>query len=139
MEPEFPTPVAEMCAELAGRGFDILEDRHGAADGVMLVLQGPVKVGAEWVEAFVRISADRGRWSVAVRFEDTSRWVWTQSWAAFLDGCEPGEPDLERQVTLVRDRLAEAAAAVRAEPGSEHELNRVAENHLRKRLGLPAV
>lgn len=136
MEPDFPAPVADMCAELAGRGFDILEERHDA--GVRLVLQGPVRVGTEWIEGFVRISGDRDRWSIAVRFEDTNRWIWAQSWMAFLDDAEPGEPDLDKQVSLVRDRLGEAAASVRT-ADAERALNRVAENHLRRRLGLPDI
>jgi hypothetical protein len=132
---EFPRPVADMCADLAGQGFDVLTEQHGA--GVMVLeLQGPVNVSGQWQESFVRISADLGHWSVSVRFEEMARWIWAQVWQAYLDGCELGEPNLDQQTTFVRTRLPEAGLALRARPGTERELVLLTDRYLRRRLGL---
>lgn len=133
---EFPPPVGDMCADLAGQGFDVLNEQHGHA-ALLLELQGPVKAGAQWVEGFVRISADRGHWSISVRFEQMSRWIWSQVWEAYLDGVELGDPDLKRQAEFVRYRLPEAAAAIHTEAAAERALIRLTEGYLRRRLGLP--
>jgi hypothetical protein len=135
-ESEFPRPVGDMCADLAGQGFDILNEQRGAR-GLLLELQGPVKAGGQWVEAFVRISADGGHWSISVRFEHMSRWIWTQIWEAYLDGIELGEPDLTRQASFVRHRLPDAAVAIHSEAAAERALIRLTEAYLRRRLGLP--
>jgi hypothetical protein len=139
MQLKLPRPVAEMCADLAGQGFDILYEQRGVSGDLLLVLQGPVRAGEEWVETFVKISSDRGHWSIAVRFGDMSRWIWTQHWEAHLDRIEPGEPDVARQTALVRYRLAEAAGAIRSDPGVEQKLIRSTEIYLRNRLGLPTI
>ncbi len=135
-KPQLPGPVADMCADLAGQGFDVLYEQHGAG-GLLLELQGPVRAGAQWVDASVRISGEDGHWSISVRFEHMSRWVWTQAWEAYLDGTEPGEPDLARQAAFVRNRLADAAVAIFSDTGAERALIRITEGYLRRRLGLP--
>lgn len=139
MELKLPRQVAEMCADLAGQGFDILHEQRGITGDLLLVLQGPVRAGDKWVETFVKISSDRGHWSIAVRFGDMFRWIWTQNWEAYLDRVEPGEPDVARQTAFVRYRLAEAADAIQSEPGVEDKLIRLTENYLRRRLGLPTI
>src|SRR5690349_5539936 len=136
-ELELPGPVADMCADLAGQGFDILNEQRGELGGLLLELQGPVKAGGQWLEAWVRISADAGNWSISVRFGDMSRWIWTQTWEAYLDGKDLGEPDVTRQASFVRHRMPEAALALRATPGAERELVRLTDSYLRRRLGLP--
>jgi hypothetical protein len=133
---EFPRPVADMCADLAGQGFDVLSEQRGAG-GLLLELQGSVNASGQWQESFVRISADAGHWSISVRFEGMTRWIWAQAWEAYLDGTELGEPDLGRQATFVRHRLPEAALILRAKPGAVHELVRLTDSYLRRRLGLP--
>jgi hypothetical protein len=133
---EFPRPVGDMCADLAGQGFDVLNEQQGAG-GLLLELQGPVKAGGQWVEAFVRISAEVGHWSISVRFEPMSRWIWTQIWEAYLDGTELGEPDLTRQAAFVRRRLPDAAVAIHSEAAAERAMVRLTEGYLRQRLGLP--
>ena len=133
---QLPRPVGDMCADLAGQGFDILNEQQGAG-GLLLELHGPVKAGTQWVEAAVRISAEHGHWSISVRFEHMSRWIWTQVWEAYLDGVELGEPDLDRQAAFVRNRLPDAAMAIYAEDAAERELIRLTERYLRRRLGLP--
>ncbi len=135
-ELEFPKPVADMLADLAGQGFDVLNEQRGAG-GMQLELQGPVNVNGQWQESFVRISADAGHWSISVRFEGMSRWIWAQAWEAYLNGAELGEPDLTRQTTFVRHRLPDAALALRAKPGAVRELVRLTDRYLRRRLGLP--
>lgn len=135
---EFPRPVGDMCADLAGQGFDVRGEQHGAG-GQLLELQGPVKAGGQWVECFVRISATLGHWSISVRFEHMSRWIWTQVWEAYLDGVELGEPNLARQASFVRHRLPDAAVAIRSEAAAERELIRLTEGYLRQRLGLPGA
>lgn len=133
---ELPRPVGDMCADLAGQGFDVLTEQQGAGS-MLLELQGPVKAGAQWVAGFVRISAEQEHWSVAVRFEQMSRWIWAQVWEAYLDGVELGDPDLERQAAFVRFRLSEAAVAVYSDIAAEPALIRLTEGYLRGRLGLP--
>lgn len=136
-ELEFPRPVADMCADLAGQGFDVLNEQRGGIGGLLLELQGPVNVSGQWLESYVRISADGGHWSISVRFEDMSRWIWAQAWEAYLDSAELGEPDLTRQASFVRYRLPEAALALHSKPGAERELIRLTDSYLRRRLGLP--
>jgi hypothetical protein len=89
------------------------------------VLQGPVRDGRQWLEAFVRISVERGSWSIAVRFEGMSRWIPAGSWRTYLDGVAPAEPDLDGQASFVRYRLSEAAGAIGAAPQAERELVRL--------------
>jgi hypothetical protein len=136
-ELELPSPVADMCADLAGQGFDILTEQRTGFGGLLLELQGPIRAGGQWLESWVRISADAGNWSISVRFQDMSRWIWTQAWEAYLDGIELGEPDVTRQAWFVRHRLHEAALAIQSTPGTERELVRLTDRYLRRRLGLP--
>jgi len=133
---QLPGPVGDMCADLAGQGFDLLNEQH-VQGGLLLELQGPVKAGPQWVEAAVRISAELGHWSISVRFELMSRWIWTQVWEAYLDGVPLGDPDLNRQAVFVRDRLPDAALAIHTEAAAERALIRLTEGYLRRRLGLP--
>lgn len=133
---QLPRPVGDMCADLAGQGFDVLNEQHGVG-GFLLELHGPVKAGAQWVEAAVRISAEQVYWSISVRFEHMTRWIWSQVWEAYLDGGELGDPDLVRQATFVRNRLPDAAVAIYSEATAERELIRLTESYLRRRLGLP--
>lgn len=136
MEPEFPEPVKDMCADLRGQGFDVLNEQRGG--GVLLLeLKGPAKAGEHWLEAFVRVSSDAGHWSVSLRFGDMPRWFWAQAWESYLDGGDPGEPDLDRQAAFVRHRLPEAATALRTRQGVDRELARLTDRYLRERLGLP--
>ena len=118
-EPQFPRPVRQMCADLAGQGFDVVEEDVG-----QLLLQGPVKAGVSWLEAFVRIWVEGGRWSLAVRFEGMSRPIPIGAWQAYLDG-RPGS-DLATQAAFVRFRLAEAARVISSTPQAERDLTRLA-------------
>jgi len=121
---ELPRPVAAMCADLAGQGFDVLDERVRPAGGLRLVLQGPVRATPrEWLETFVAISAEDGLWTISVRFEGMSRWVSPSTWRAYLDRSWSGlEDDLVRQTGFVRHRLSEAARAIRTEPRVETDL-----------------
>jgi hypothetical protein len=134
---QFPRPIGDMCADLAGQGFDVLNEQQHGAGVLLLELQGPIKAGGQWVEAFVRVSAEHGHWSVSARFEPMSRWIWTQIWEAYLDGTELGEPDLARQARFVRYRLSDAAVAIYSDPTAELTMIRITEGYLRRRLGLP--
>jgi hypothetical protein len=122
MHPTFPPPVADMCADLVGMGFDIEYELRSDPGTSLLVLGGPVKVEKKWLDAFVQISANHGQWSVSVKFDHMEQWISAQTWLAHLDGGEPGEPDLGRQTRLVRYHLADAAAAYLAAPDLEHRL-----------------
>lgn len=122
MQPTFPQPIADMCADLVGMGFDIDYELRCDPGISLLVLQGVVKAEKKWVDAFVEIAANHGQWSVSVKFDHMSHWIGAQTWMAHLDGGEPGLPDLDRQAKLVRYRLAEAAAAYLAAPDLEHRL-----------------
>lgn len=115
---EFPRPVTDMCADLAGQGFDVLED--GPAH---LLLQGPVRAGGRWLEAFVLITADDGRWSLAARFEGMARSIPVGTWQVYLDGV-PAR-DLAAQAAFVRYRLGEAARVIGCTPQAERELVRL--------------
>jgi hypothetical protein len=117
-ELEFPRPVADMCADLAGQGFDVLEEgrRH-------LLLQGPVNTEGHWLEAFVLITVERGQWSLAARFEGMTAPIPVASWQTYLDG-EP-DADLSAQASFVRFRLAEAARVISSTPQAERELARL--------------
>ena len=121
-EPTFPQPVADMCADLVGMGFDIDYELRCDPDIMLLVLTGVVKAERKWVEAYVQISANNGRWSVSVRFDHMTHWIGAQTWLAHLDGGAAGRPDLDRQTALVRYRLRDAAAAYLAAPDLEQRL-----------------
>jgi len=118
-----PRPVADMCADLAGQGFDVLDEQR-VAESEHLVLQGPVKANDRWLEAFVRITAQPGHWSIEVRFEGMSRWIPINTWLAYLDG-GPGDTDLAGLTSFVRFRLSEAAEVITSTPRAERELARL--------------
>jgi hypothetical protein len=122
---DFPRPIADLCADLAGQGFDILDERAGAE--LILVLQGPVKVDGQWLEAFVRLAQRERQWSISVRFDGMASWVAAQTWAAYLDGTDPDQLDLVHRTRFVRYRLPEAARAIRATPQAERVLVQLAE------------
>jgi hypothetical protein len=125
MESEFPQPIADMAADLAGQGFDIVEERRTADGRLRFVLQGPVKIDGHWLEAFVLISAERARWSLSVRFEGMSRWIPVRAWLAYLDREPPGPAGLERAAAFIRDRLAEAGRVFDSTPRAEDDLVRL--------------
>jgi hypothetical protein len=122
---DFPRPIADLCADLAGQGFDILDERRGPE--FVLVLQGPVRVDGQWLEAFVRLAEYDRHWSVAVRFEGMDNWISAQAWAAYLDGTDPDELDLLHRTRFVRFRMSDAARAIRATPQAERVLVQIAE------------
>jgi len=105
---ELPRPVADLCADLAGQGFDVLDEREDQVGGNELVLQGPVRARKSWVEAFVRITMRDRLWSVDVRFEDMPVFWSARSWQAAVDGGRP-ETDLSQDARFIRFRLSEAA------------------------------
>lgn len=113
---EFPPEVDDLCADLAGRGFDILEEKQ-EQDCLVLVLQGPVKVpDGRWLETFVRLTERARDWSIAVRFEGMINWITVQAWAAFLDGTHPDEFDLAGLTDFVRYRLPDAGRLLKITP-----------------------
>ncbi|HEV2781817.1 MAG TPA: hypothetical protein VGX25_20720 [Actinophytocola sp.] len=126
MELEFPRPVADLCAALAGQGFDVLDERY-TGGGLVLILQGPAVVDGEWMEAFVRVAERDGRWSICLRFEGMANWITARAWEAYLDGTEPDVRDLAGRAHFVRYRLADAARAIRATPHAERVLVRLTE------------
>ena len=99
--------------------------------GVSLTLTGRSGPGpAAWIE----ISGDRGQWVIKLRFDGMSRYIATQSWAAYLDSVGISEPDIERQATFVESRLNDAVLAYMANPDIESDLVRLGEDYMRRKF-----
>jgi hypothetical protein len=86
--------------------------------GVLLTLTGQSGPGPA---AWIQISGDRGQWAIKLRFEGMSRYIATQSWAAYLDSVGISEPDVQQQAAFVETRLNDAALAYMANPTVESE------------------
>ena len=78
--------------------------------------------GAIRLGAVVEINADRGQWQVLLSFDGMTRFHMPESWAAYLDGVEMSLRDVDYQAAFVRERGAEAAAAVARDPEAERKL-----------------
>lgn len=127
-----PVPVAELLRQLGAAGFDTVADQRGGMGGAEIVLRGTVPDPVE-----VTVSGDRGHWAVQVRVAGMSRGIVPAVWEAYLDGHEVTELDLDRQAAFVRDRLPDAAAAVRADPGIEATLVQLGRDYMRRLLEAP--
>jgi hypothetical protein len=133
--PDTPSVVDDLYAVLRSEGFEVVEDRRGGMGGLQMTLRGRVPGAEASSEAEVEIAADRGNWTVALRFAGMSRFFDPRVWAAHLDGSEIGEPDVAEQARFVGSRLVDAAGAVEADAGLESELIRLGEEYMRRRLG----
>lgn len=131
MERDFPAAIQQLYVWLVGHGFTVVSDRRGGMGGVLLTLTGRSGPGpAAWIE----ISGDRGQWVIKLRFDGMSRYIATQSWAAYLDSVGISEPDIEHQATFVESRLNEAALAYMANPDIESDLVRLGEEYMRRKF-----
>ena len=131
--PDTPSVVDELYGLLVSEGFEVVEDRRGGMGGMRVTLNGTVLGSADCPRAQVQISADRGRWTVALKFENMSRSIDPRVWAAYLDSLPIEEPDVSQQATFIGERLVEAAEAVTANPDIEFTLVRLGEDHMRRR------
>jgi hypothetical protein len=133
--PDTPSVVDDLYAVLKSEGFDLVEEQRGGMGGLRVVLRGPVRSADASLDAEVEITADRGNWTVALKFSGMSRFIDPRAWAAHLDGSEIGEPSVSEQARFVATRLVDAADALRADPSLEAALVRIGEEHMRRRLG----
>lgn len=129
-ERDFPDAVQRLYIWLVGHGFTVASDIRGGMGGVLLTLTGQIGLGpAAWIE----ISGDRGQWSIRLRFDGMSRYIATQSWAAYLDSVGISEPDVQQQAAFVENRLSDAALAYMANPTVESDLVRTGEEYMRNK------
>lgn len=133
--PDAPPTVSSLCADLLLSGYQVVGDRRGGMGGVEIVLRSPPPTPPGQVSAEVQIAADRGRWTVGLRFDEMSRFIDPRVWAAHIDGGDIGPPDVDLQTRFVATRLADAAQAVRTESDIEVKLMRRGEDHMRHHLG----
>jgi len=131
-----PSVVDDLYALLRSEGFGVVDDRRGGMGGLIVTLDRPVLGSAEYPRAQVQIAADRGQWTVALKFAGMSRFIDPRVWVAHLDAAPIGEPDVGQQAAFVGERLVEAAEAVKANPAIESLLVRLGQDHMRRRLGL---
>ena len=129
-ERNFPDAVQELYIWLVGHGFTVASDRRGGMGGVLLTLTGQIGL---WPAAWIEISGDRGQWSIKLRFDGMSRYIATQSWAAYLDSVGISEPDVQRQAAFLENRLSDAALAYMANPTVESDLVRIGEEYMRNK------
>ena len=135
---DIPSVVDDLYATLLAEGFEVVEERRGGMGAVLVRLRGRVPGSITHPAADVQISADRGQWTVALRFNGMSRFIDPRVWAAYLDAAPIDEPDVGQQAGFVATRLVDAAEAVHADPGLEAELVRMGEEYMRRQLGLSA-
>lgn len=133
-----PSVIDDLFEVLRSEDFEVVEDQRGGMGGLRVVLRGPVLGVETSPDAEVEIVADRGRWTVALRFVGMSRFIDPRVWAAHLDGREIGEPDVAEQARFVGSRLVDAASAINADAELESKLVRLGEEHMRRRLGFSA-
>lgn len=60
-----PASTAAMVARLADEGFRVLDEQRGGMGGVQLVLTGEITADELSLPVFVRVTGDRGRFSIA--------------------------------------------------------------------------
>lgn len=133
-----PSVVDDLYATLLAQGFEVVEERRGGTGAVLVTLRGPLAGSIRHPSADVQISADRGQWTVALRFNGMSRFIDPRIWVAYLDDAAIDEPDVGQQAGLIATRLVDAAEAVHADPGLEAQLVRLGEEYMRRQLGLSA-
>lgn len=131
-----PSVIDDLYDSLLAEGFEVVEDRRGGMAALHVVLIGPVPGAASYPSAAVQISADRGHWTLALRFNGMSQFIDPRVWAAYLDDGAIDEPDVGQQAGFVATRLVEAAEAVKYDPALEPKLVRMGEEHMRRQLGL---
>lgn len=132
---DLPPPVAALRDGLVAAGFAVISDVRGSMGGADIVLSGSVAGWSGDVPAHVNLNADRGRWSVSLRFGAMSRWITAAAWRSYLDGTPMRLEELEEQASFVGDRLREMADAYGTDPDAEATLVRIGREFMRRRLG----
>lgn len=132
----WPEPVVDLYATLLSWGFRVLATRRGGMGGIEVEMAGLVTDRSRKVSAAVNINADRGIWMLTLSFGDMNRGITPGAWKAYLDGESMEERSLAEQVSFIRDRIHEMAAAVKRNPKVESELIRVGDDFMRRKLGL---
>lgn len=117
-----PPVVSEMRDRLLAQGFEVVESRTGSMGMVEVVLVGPASNDDSYPKAWVRISGDRGHWSLGLKFGEMSKFMVPWVWAAYLDDAEVVPVDLDQHAGFMTSRLAEAAQAVLTDRGLEATL-----------------
>src|SRR5260221_9962333 len=107
--PDTPSIVDGLHELLLAEGLKVVDDQRGGMGGLLLTLRGPVPDSGDHPVAEIQIAADRGQWTVALRFEGMSRFIDPRVWAAHLDSVAIGEPDVGQQASFVAKRLVDAA------------------------------
>jgi hypothetical protein len=131
--------VAQTRAELLRAHFEIVHEEYGGVDGATILFERSVKVrDAMDVRVWIRLSGDRGHWSLAVRFSRHSPWIPPSVWESHLDGVPIRDPDLAADVKFVVGRLTEAAEATVAQSSIEAELDEAGRRYMSTRLGVAA-
>jgi hypothetical protein len=104
--------------------------------GLDLVLAGSLLGEPAGLPGYVRINADRGHWSLTLRFGRMTRWITPEAWRSYLDRVPMEIQGMEQRVSFVEHRVNDMARAVRNDPDVESTLVGIGEEYMRRKLGL---
>ncbi|HET9899289.1 MAG TPA: hypothetical protein VFQ44_30555 [Streptosporangiaceae bacterium] len=130
---QVPDAVNDLCQLLLRRSFKVRGYVRGGTGAMQLTLEGPVPGYPDGPTAWIQILADRGQPAMGLRLSDMAEYIDPQVWAAHIDGTVIGDPDFESQASFVRNRMPDAAAALRADAQIEEALVRAGRKYLRRR------
>ncbi|QUQ71159.1 hypothetical protein [Kutzneria sp. CA-103260] len=113
-----PDSVTALVEWLGSSGFELTGENRGGMGGVQLIYQGAL----DGVAATVEIEVETGFWQALLKFEGMAKGRIPDVWAAYLDGAEVNDHDIDYEAEFIRERGAEAAAAWRRDPAADQKL-----------------
>lgn len=120
-----PESMDALVDHLDSCGFRLVREDRGGMGGVLLVYEGH----ADGLPAAVEITADRGQWQAALKFDGMRRSVLPEVWTAYVDGADVHDMNVAGQVKFIRERLADAAASFRQDPEADGRLTELGRAH----------
>ena len=134
--PGAPAALNALCTFLESTGFRAIDVQSGGMGWRRLTFRRGGGEDETQPAAEVQLTADRGHWTVGVRFGSMNRFILPEAWEAYLDHAAMADPDADAQARFIQTRLAEAAAAVARDPDLEPELVRIGAEYMSRRYGI---
>lgn len=127
-----PEEVLRLVTDLRANGFTVHSSR------VRNVVQQVYELRDGSATVAVRISVDRGPWTIELGRAGTDDLFGPDLWAAHLDGRPIGtDMSLSEMADFVRHRTADVVQAARRDPQLAGRLRRTREAWVRAQLGWP--
>lgn len=116
-----PDSVTALIEYLEAAGFQLVRESRGGMGGVDLIYTGAF----DRVPTAVEINAELGHWQVLMKFDGMNDFATAQMVTAYLDGTEVVGPDVDFETAFIRNRGAEAAAAVAQDPDADRRITEI--------------